>query len=346
MLVAVLLAGGGTHAQSTTCIDPTSLVPISFSSKTEPGTCNGIIHHSNLGGLGGRCTRAGAEGLCQQPVPNASTPHDILLHDVARVYRRSTSTIGMSDSVYDTVDLRISNQTEYRGYAPELNGLRAAAGAAGAFGACFGTINLLAPRTRPPVWNEIFTFVQLRFDFINSSTGAPLTMPRTYVTFYDFDHAQGQAITNSKGQVSNFYVKEIMQPGPQIDTWCAHLPRTTLYPRGMPLHLTLLVMLARGRYTSNETEVMTVNASKGWGYLLGPEQLDVLSNKTDVSWPSSPMYIHPAYTHLPRPRTQLSTRALSPTRALVSRAPQFFEHHAWHRTGQPARHVQRHRSAA
>ena len=49
----------------------------------------------------------------------------------------------------------------------------------------FGALNLLAPR---PVgeymhWNDELTFVQLRFEFMSGSTNAPITLPRTFISF-------------------------------------------------------------------------------------------------------------------------------------------------------------------
>ena len=76
-----------------------------------------------------------------------------------------------------SIDLRISNVTAYDAFKASNNGVKVASNGT------FGVINLLAPRSA-----EVdATFVQLRFSFLNASNGAPLTLRRTHMTFYDFD---------------------------------------------------------------------------------------------------------------------------------------------------------------
>ena len=54
-------------------------------------------------------------------------------------------------------------------------------------------VNLLTPRSRSAgpaskFWNDAFTFVMLRYEFLSHrNNGAPLSIGRTFMTFYDFD---------------------------------------------------------------------------------------------------------------------------------------------------------------
>jgi hypothetical protein len=140
--------------------------------------------------------------------------------------------------------LRITNESEYRAWREGLNGLSRATGT---LVAKFGVINLLGPRSRQQrpgkrarptltpclgrqtnllptsvysscvlvpfvrtaaqFWNDVFTFVQLRFEFVNGHTGEPRSIGRTFVTFYDLDVG-----TN---QVSNQPTVECIQIAPQ-----------------------------------------------------------------------------------------------------------------------------------
>lgn len=51
-------------------------------------------------------------------------------------------------------------------------------------------MNLLAPRETSQggqQWRDDITYVQLKYTFLNSGTGEPITLGRTFMTFYDFD---------------------------------------------------------------------------------------------------------------------------------------------------------------
>ena len=82
------------------CVPQESFVPISFTGST--------VKHSNLGGQGGNCNIAGE---CDE-TPSATTPHEIYIRNVMNVN-------GVS------VDLRITNESEYKASRPENNGLKA-----------------------------------------------------------------------------------------------------------------------------------------------------------------------------------------------------------------------------
>ena len=77
----------------------------------------------------------------------------------------------------------------------------------------FGVVNLLGPRDprqRPydQFWHMHFTYVQLRYELIDSSSGGVYQVDRTYMTFYDFDTGISQVV----GAVPAI---ETMQMGPQ-----------------------------------------------------------------------------------------------------------------------------------
>ena len=177
LLLLFVAVAHAVHPTSPDCIERNSFVFLDFDNgASDTSSCDGILEHSNLGGLGGKCTMVGQEGLCRSGAPNASTPHEILMRDIGYL---GLATIG--DRLSESIDLRITNESEYRGYNTIFNGIKASSGAKG----CFGVINLLAPRAAGTsrVWSTIFTFVQLRLEFLSHTTGAPITLPRTYMTF-------------------------------------------------------------------------------------------------------------------------------------------------------------------
>ena len=117
---------------------------------------NATLLVSNLGGLGG------------QLAPEAGAPPVVRYGGVARL-QDGTS-----------VDLQVSNATEYRAFSTLNNGIKLTSNGS------FGVLNLLAPRS-----SEVTaTWVQLRFSFVDSLTSEPITLERTHVTFYDFDSSR------------------------------------------------------------------------------------------------------------------------------------------------------------
>ena len=120
----------------------------------------------------------------------SETPHEIHLSKVGR----TLTSRGATDDDYDyddafdpdegqLIDLHITNLTEYRGYDTWRNGVKVTDHGA------FGVINLLAPRSvsMGHSWDLEHTFVRLLFAFTSSTTQQPLTLERTFLTFYDFD---------------------------------------------------------------------------------------------------------------------------------------------------------------
>jgi hypothetical protein len=71
------------------------------------------------------------------------------------------------------VDLVVSNGSEYRAWAAANNGLKAESSGS------FGVVNVLAPRDA----GVDATYAQLRFAFVNGSSGGALTLGRTRMTF-------------------------------------------------------------------------------------------------------------------------------------------------------------------
>ena len=97
----------------------------------------------------------------------------------------------------------MTNESEYRAWREKNNGVKKRANG------FFGVVNLLGPRSTSMtplnrLWNSYFTFVQLRFEFVDGRTRDPLALERTYMSFYDFDTAAG-------GQAGI----EALQMGPQ-----------------------------------------------------------------------------------------------------------------------------------
>jgi hypothetical protein len=162
---------------------------------------------SNLGGQGGRCVdtyyvdqqlSVPWSDLCerQQPtvnVPDSSpTARDGNMDLVVRNVGQLAANGGLTE-----ISLRITNVTEYYGWNTRHNGVKRLV--IGNDIGYFGAINLLGPRsaTQRPVtkqWTNLFTLVQLNFAFLTdltpgqaSRTYQPITLGRTFLTFYDFD---------------------------------------------------------------------------------------------------------------------------------------------------------------
>lgn len=82
------------------------------------------------------------------------------------------------------IDLRVTNESEYRAWITEWNGIKREEENDRV--GYFGVVNLLGPRrsTQRPLtkfWNEHFSYVQLRYSFLNGATSLPLTLGRTFL---------------------------------------------------------------------------------------------------------------------------------------------------------------------
>ena len=134
------------------------------------------------------------------------------------------------------IDLRITNLTAYYAWdnnGRKWNGLKrftkdgsgVTSGRYGSGG--FGSVNLKGPRSPKQngwVWRERATYVELLYEFINGRTGASIRLPRTYLTFYDFD--VGTARFNDP---SNIGSTEAMQMDPSASTAAYLTPMTELH---------------------------------------------------------------------------------------------------------------------
>jgi hypothetical protein len=109
---------------------------------------NATLVRSNLGGQGGPGT-----------APSAVDQH---------IHYRNVGT--MPDG--STIDLRVTNLTEYAAYNPSINSISRKANGS------FGVINLLGPRTA----DMLATFVHLRFAFTSTANSAAVALPRSHVT--------------------------------------------------------------------------------------------------------------------------------------------------------------------
>ena len=133
-----------------------------------------ILVRSNLGGQGGRCSEEGvAEGNCVEAQLPA-TPPEIYIANV-----------GAHEA---QIDLRITNYSAYYASDATLNGLKKA-GRTG--NSTFGVVNLLGPRGphtkgNVPGW-QTFSYVELRFEFVNAQTTEPEQLYKSYMTFLDID---------------------------------------------------------------------------------------------------------------------------------------------------------------
>ena len=100
----------------------------------------------------------------------------------------------------EQVDMMISNETEYRAWNSKWNGLRvkqAPGNDTSQTQGAFASINLLGPREPAQSgavagWDK-FTYVQIKVAFVTDksqqggSSLTPIVLPRTYLSFYDFD---------------------------------------------------------------------------------------------------------------------------------------------------------------
>ena len=99
-----------------------------------------------------------------------------------------------------------------------------------------GAINLLGARLtsqRPAdkQWTTQFTAVQLKFSFLaepsSSSDWEPLTIGRTFITFYDFDQGEptfsGSYTQREAMQLDNQALVTLTTPSTELITYCALL---------------------------------------------------------------------------------------------------------------------------
>ena len=90
----------------------------------------------------------------------------------------------------------ITNETEYYAWDTQWNGVKRPSEGAQTDTGAFAVVNLLGARDetqqgRVEGWRH-FSYVQLRIQFVTGAGRTPLVLPRTYLTFYDFDTGQPQ----------------------------------------------------------------------------------------------------------------------------------------------------------
>ena len=100
-----------------------------------------------------------------------------------RVLRPLTTVSDPSPLLTRRVLSRSQNESEYRAWNNYWNSIKYDSDGA------FGVVNLLAPReeSQGDSWRTEYTFVQLKIEFINAATGQPITLDRTFMSFYDFE---------------------------------------------------------------------------------------------------------------------------------------------------------------
>ena len=151
---------------------PRDFTPIGFDVAT--------LVRSNLGGKGGRCE---TDGLCEEYLPAANAP------SATREVLYKTVGFTRPPLPYEAIDLRITNESEYRAWRVRLNGIKRRT--QGDITGYFGVINLLGPRALgqsggpDTQWNTEFTYCELRYTFVGRNSGNPIAIDRTYLTFYD-----------------------------------------------------------------------------------------------------------------------------------------------------------------
>lgn len=177
---------------------------------------NSQLYRSNLGGQGGVCDVEGYEDRCLvNTAPRAGT-----LDTGPEVQDIYIENVGVTD-YGEQIDLKITNETEYRAWNPTVNGLASRAGSKSQtekFGqdGNFSVVNVLGPRpwcntsdpreaSRCVYWHldglgDKMTYVQLRYTFIGHSTGHPVKLHHTYLTFFDLD--AGRSRSESSEQYS------------------------------------------------------------------------------------------------------------------------------------------------
>ena len=202
------------------CEPPGSFVHIKFDEAK--------VVHSNLGGIGGQCDEAYWSTpeekelyRCTGPQISASTPHEIYITNIGKnnelepLYKNDDDGVPYQQTnIGAVIDLRITNLTEYRAWEAgglKWNGLKRAdkdGHTAGAFGSgSFGNVNLKGPRSATQSWPwyttagtlRPATYVELLYEFVTGSAKTEITLPRTFMTFYDLDtgRASGDFADNS-----------------------------------------------------------------------------------------------------------------------------------------------------
>lgn len=159
-------APGFASPSSRPCVERGSFSAIDFSTA--------LLARSNLGGQGGRCDAVEtAAGMCLAIGRDSNTPHELYFSGVGR----------------DGLDLRITNESEYRAWRSVRNGIKIDGHGA------HGVVNLLGPRavgaTHGHAWDSTMTFADLRFTFVSAGTGTARVLSRVFMSIYDLEVGHG-----------------------------------------------------------------------------------------------------------------------------------------------------------
>ena len=210
------------------------------------------VVHSNLGGLGGQC---GVKVFdCDENEVTDYTPHEILIRGLG------INNVG-PDANGEVIDLRMTNTSEYKQWVRFWNGIKRGDDDTSNTDA-FAVINLLQPRSVAQVssqWSSVLTFTQFKFDFISGASQTPITLERTYLSFWDYDESLSEDDPDgTKGD----NIMEAIQPDPQKVTayWLADGSELEVYPtwaadRGGFVNATALVQSHLEQGTSGASNV-------------------------------------------------------------------------------------------
>ena len=103
---------------------------------------------------------------------------------------------GLGTPSGEVVDMIITNETAYYAWNTEWNGVKRPSEGAQTDSDAFFVVNLLGPREEGQAGSvaswRAFSYVQLKVQFVTGTARTPLQVPRTYLTFYDFDTGQPQ----------------------------------------------------------------------------------------------------------------------------------------------------------
>jgi hypothetical protein len=173
------------------------------------------VVRSNLGGAGGRCVDTTySDGrsvywyeLCDERQPSVNVPETPSGLGNMHVLIRGLG----STPAGEPISLLVRNESEYRPWNSRHNGVKRSR--EGSNAGSFVAINLLGPRSASQspaamLWHSDFTLVQLSYSFVAGTNSVPITIGRTFLTFYDFDTGE-PTFQQSRVQVEGF------QPGPQ-----------------------------------------------------------------------------------------------------------------------------------
>jgi hypothetical protein len=212
-----------------------------------------MLVRSNIGGQGGRCNLQtdGVNDCAEFQADAFAGLQEMYVENIG------TNTLwpGYGDDVGNgaQIDLIVTNISEYRSWDTRWNWVKKEKGESDVGGGFVGT-NLAGARTAGQArsgWSDTFTACEFRYEFVTSAArNAPriynadgtialadvhkVKIPRTYVSFYDFDEGVG----SFEGSASE--IQEAMQMDPQAkDVQTARVTELTVYDSWESVPITL-----------------------------------------------------------------------------------------------------------